>query len=182
MLLQRHYGIKEGEEITMRGKLSVKHGLFIKLFMPLIRLTGALVPVEGENFTVIVKNKKEAGRFYWYRKFIKADEIYEFNSVMRQYDDTVVEFVGFGLGIRMGLKEKNSGLVYQDKGYVLKLGKRLIPVPVHLLMGRSIIEEFTSEDSPHDIDMKFIVKHPWFGFLFSYMGYFNVDEVPLDNK
>ncbi len=172
--LQRHYGINDGEEIKMQGKLAVKHGKFIKILMPLIRLTGALVPIEGENFEVTVKNKRIGDTFYWHRQFKKDDKVYQFNSKMQQFDNDIVEFVGLGMGIRMGLKVKNGGLAYEDKGYIFKLGRQLIPIPLHWLIGKSVIEEFINNDSSNDFDMRFIVNHPWFGFGFSYMGYFNL--------
>ena len=55
--IKKHYGIKEGEKSTIKGMLAVKHGWFFKLLMPFIRLTGALVPVEGDDFIVTVENK-----------------------------------------------------------------------------------------------------------------------------
>ncbi len=171
--VQQHYGIKDGEEMSMEGELAVKHGRFIKLLMPLIRLTGALVPVEGEQFNVTVENKRIGNTFYWHRRFKKDNKVYEFKSKMQQFNNDIVEFVGLGIGIRMGLKVIDGGLVYEDKGYVLKLGSTLIPIPLRLLIGKSFIEEFTTTDSPHDLEMRFVVTHPWFGFGFSYMGYFN---------
>ena len=175
--LQQHYGIRNGEEISLTGELAVKHGRYIKLLMPLIRLTGALVPVEGERFEVSVHNKRVDDLFYWHRVFKKDNKIYEFKSKMQQFDNDIVEFVGLGIGIRMGLKVKKGALIYEDKGYVFKLGSFLIPIPLGLLMGVSNIEEFKSEDSSNDINMRFVVNHPWFGFGFSYMGYFNKKEI-----
>jgi len=174
--LQQHYGLEEGDEIVLQGELSVKHGKFMKLLMPFIRLSGALVPVEGDKFHVTVKNKREGGDYYWSRQFRKDNKTYVFNSVMNQAGDDVIENVGLGLGIKMGLSQNNGGLLYVDKGYVVKLGKHYIPVPLHLLMGRSVIEEFTQNGNNHDIDMKFVVNHPWFGFMFSYMGCFNIER------
>ena len=176
--LQKHYGIKDGETITMQGVLAVKHGKFIKILMPLIRLTGALVPVEGDSFTVTVVNKRIGDLFYWHRLFKNNEnnKIYEFKSKMQQIDSDIVEFVGLGIGIRMGLKVLDDRLIYEDKGYVIKIGSRLIPIPIHLLIGKSVIEEFTIVNGPNDIDMRFVVNHPWFGFAFSYMGYLNFNH------
>jgi len=171
--VQQHYGIQDGEEISMQGELAVKHGKFIKLLMPFIRLTGALVPVEGEKFNVTVENKRVGDAFYWHRRFRKENKVYEFKSKMQQYDNDIVEFVGLGIGIRMGLSVIDDGLVYEDKGYIFKVGSILIPIPLHLLVGKSFIKEFSTTESPHDLEMHFVVQHPWFGFGFSYMGYFN---------
>ncbi|MDH5388750.1 MAG: DUF4166 domain-containing protein [Gammaproteobacteria bacterium] len=172
--VQRHYGIEDGEKITLRGELAVRHGKFIKMLMPFIRLTGALVPVEGEKFKVTVKNKRVGDTFYWHRVFKKDNKVYEFNSKMQQFDNDIVEFVGLSIGIRMGLKVISGGLTYEDKGYVLKIGSKLISIPLGLLVGKSVIKEFTTNEEVHDIEMEFIVNHPWFGFGFSYMGFFEI--------
>jgi len=171
--IQQHFDLNEGEEVKLEGKLTVRHGKFIKLLMPFIRLTGALVPVEGDNFTVTVENKKVNDIFYWHRQFKKDQKTYKFTSKMQRFDNDIVEFVGLNLGIRLGLNVINSGLIFEDKGYVFKFGSRLIPIPVQFLMGRSHIKEYTLKDSPHDLEMKFVVHHPCFGFGFSYMGYFD---------
>jgi hypothetical protein len=175
-ILQKHYGINDGEEIKMQGELAVIHGRFIKLLMPLIRFTGALVPVEGEKFVVTVKNKRKGNTFYWHRTFKKDNMTYEFNSKMQQSDNDIVEFVGFGIGIRMGLHVSDGGLIYKDKGYVIKIGKALIPIPLQRLIGKSVIEEFVSNNDSNDLNMRFVVNHPWFGFAFSYSGYFNLSN------
>ena len=175
--IQQHYGLRDGEGIYLKGQLAVKHGKFLKLLMPLIRLTGSLVPVEGQCFNVSVLNKREGENYYWCRKFEKDHKVYEFNSVMNLYGNDVIENVGLRIGIKMRLSERNGGLLYEDKGYVFKLGKQYVPIPLHLLMGKSVIEEFTLSDNKHDIDMRFVVTHPWFGFMFSYMGYFNIDRM-----
>ncbi len=172
--IQKHYGLKDGEKISMQGELAVKHGRFIKVLMPLIRLTGALVPVEGDNFNVTVENKRVGDTFYWHRTFQKDNKAYIFKSKMQQHGSDIVEFVGFGIGIRMGLNVKNGALIYKDKGYVFKLGSWLIPVPVGLLIGKSSIKEFVGHETGHDLDMQFVVNHPWLGFGFSYMGFFNI--------
>ena len=174
--LQHHYGIKDGESIKMQGVLSVKHGKFIKILMPLIRLTGALVPVEGDSFSVTVENTRSGDTFYWHRQFYKDNKAYEFKSRMQQINNDIVEFVGLGIGIRMGLTVKDGRLIYEDKGYVMKIGSRLMPIPIHLLIGKSFIEEYTAKPGENDLDMRFIVNHPRFGFAFSYMGYLNFVE------
>ncbi|MCW8932809.1 MAG: DUF4166 domain-containing protein [Gammaproteobacteria bacterium] len=172
-ILQKHYGINEGETIKMQGELAVKHGRFIKLLMPLIRLTGALVPVEGEKFVVSVENKRIGNTLYWHRSFKKNNEEYEFNSKMQQFENDIIEFVGLGIGIRMGLQVLDGGLIYEDKGYVFKIGKKIIPIPLNILIGQSVIKEYVCNNNPNDFNMKFVVTHPWFGFAFSYSGYFN---------
>lgn len=179
--LQKHYGLQDGEEITLKGELSVKHGKFMKLIMPFVRLTGALVPVEGERFQVTVMNQRRGNAFLWRRQFKKDKKKYIFNSVMSQFGNDIVETVGPGIGIKMRVIENKGGMQYIDKGYVIQLGRVCVPVPLRLLMGKSHIEEFVSKDSEHDINMHFDMSHPLFGFMFSYQGYFDVDNT-LENR
>ena len=146
--VQQHYGIKDDEEMSMEGELAVKHGRFIKLLMPLIRLTGALVPVEGEQLNVTVENKRIGNTFYWHRRFKKDNKVYEFKSKMQQFNNDIVEFVGLGIGIRMRLKVIDGGLVYEDKGYVFKLGSILIPIPLRS-EERRVGKECRSRWSPY---------------------------------
>jgi len=168
--IQAHYGIADQQTIKMEGVLDVKHGKWVKWLMPLIRLTGALVPIEGKSFKVTVENKREGEILYWHRVFQKEDQIFEFDSSMQRFGDNIVEFVGLGVGIRMKLHERDGGVVYEDKGYVLKLGNRLIPVPIGWMLGKSHIEEYPMPNEPHRFKMKFVMQHPLFGFGFSYMG------------
>ena len=172
--VQKHYGITEGQSVTLKGELEVKHGRFIKLLMPLIRLTGALVPVEGKGFSVTVENSVIDDNFYWHRTFNKDGKNYIFKSKMSIYQGDVIEYVGLNIGIRMGVDVIDGAVVYEDKGYIFKLGPLHIPIPLRLLMGKSEVSEFESNNDNQDIEMKFTVNHPWFGFGFSYMGYFNI--------
>lgn len=173
-VLQQHFGLNDGEEIKLLGELEVKHGKFIKLLMPLLRLIGALVPVEGKGFIVRVENKRIGNIFYWHREFKKDNKSYIFNSKMQRYENDMIEYVGFGIGMRMSIKVTDIGILFEDKGYVIKIGSKIIPIPLHLLMGRAIIEEFTNNKNSNDLEIKLIMQHPWFGFCFSYIGYFNL--------
>ena len=181
-MVQKHYGLNQGESFNLKGQLAVKHGRFIKLLMPFIRLTGALVPVEGDNFEVTVENKRIDDCYYWHREFKKNGKCYIFDSTMQPFGQDIVEFVGLGIGIRMGLKAVNGAMVFIDKGYVIKIGSKLFPIPLHWFIGKSTIEEhgscqlYTDNNEKNDINMKFIVTHPWFGFAFSYQGYLNIDK------
>ena len=177
-VLQQHYAINDGESIRMEGDLAVKHGRFIKLLMPLIRLTGALVPVEGEHFCVVVENKRTADLLHWHRVFYKDNKSYEFNSRMVQSGNDIIEFVGLGIGIRLGLRVTQGRLVFEDKGYVIQIGKKIFTIPLQLLIGETIIEEYATK-APNEFAMKFTVNHPWFGFAFSYKGCFKLKKAKV---
>lgn len=170
----RHYGIKDGEKIEMKGLLAVRHGKFIKPLMPLIRLTGALVPVEGDDFIVTVENIYKNRIFYWKRIFEKNGKKYVFNSKMMCINNQLVEFVGLGIGIRLNLKVENGGIVFTDGGYVIKLGSLLLPLPIRWLVGHARIHEFANANNANEFKMQFILHHPWFGFAFSYHGVFSI--------
>jgi len=177
-ILQKHYDIKDNESMTLYGRLTVKHGNAIKILMPLIRISKALVPVEGDDFEVIVVNKRLGESYCWDRQFKKDGNVYPFQSKMQRMDNDIIEFVGLGIGIRMGLEVSNGSLHYVDKGYVIKIGSMILPIPIHLLVGRSEISETVNDTDEHDFTMQFVMKHPWFGFMFSYEGFFDVASEP----
>ena len=87
----------------------------MKSLMPLIRLTGALVPVEGEKFFVTVENKRIGNTFYWQWRFKKDNKVYEFKSKMQQHGNDIIECVGLDIGIRMGLKWKMTDSFMKTK-------------------------------------------------------------------
>lgn len=84
----------------------------------------------------------------------------------------LTEYVRFGLGIRLSVAALNGGLVERDLGYVWKIGRWSIPLPIYLILGRSTIEEMPISDTEYE--MKWTVRHPLFGETFAYSGRFMI--------
>ena len=182
-VLQARYNFVPGTTKILAGTMQVKHGRLARMLMPLIRITGALVPVQGSGFQVTVTTDVSGDELKWMRIFKKDNKTYDFKSSMREKGDKIIESVGMGIGLRMQLKAVQGGLEYIDKGYVISIGKYVIPLPFHWLLGRSHVVEKTSLLPDREIHLLFTIRHPLFGFVFSYEGDFNMKETwPLNTR
>ena len=137
---------------------------------------GALVPYRGTNVPVHVRNYCEAeNNHVQFRRLFSFSgrKPYAFNSHMEHLDgDEIVEFVRFGLGIRMKLSVEDAALCYSTRGYPWRMGAVRLALPDRLFFGRGkIIERGIDEDQ---VDMHFTMVHPLFGTSFRYGGGFHI--------
>ena len=177
-IVKQHYDITPGEEATLflRGEMSeVYHSNIAKLFLLPGRIFGALVPYRGKNIPTIVKNTTTTNNkraMFWHRtlNFPNRPEVVFQSRMEYLADNEIIEYVKYGMGIRMALYEENRALVYKGLGYVLKIGRMRLPIPNWLILGSAtIVEKALSEQLLH-LDFKII--HPLFGKTFSYTGEF----------
>ena len=154
----------------------VSYSFVAALLMPFAVFTGALVPYRGRNVPVDAINQSMPGKpaYFWTRTFhFSGRKPYSFQSSMICTGaGELTEYVRFGLGIRLAVTVMNGGLVEHDFGYVWKLGGWSISLPIHLLFGKSHIEEMPISDSEYQ--MKWTVTHPLFGEMFAYSGRFMI--------
>lgn len=178
-IIQAHYGLTPftDEQVRLKGIMDrVSYSAVATLLMPFAVLAGALVPYRGKNVPVDAVNHSEPGRpeYFWTRTFhFPGKKPFVFRSAMIcSGDGELTEYVRFGLGIRLGVSVMNGGLVEKELGYVWKIGGWSVPLPIHLLLGKSYIEEMPISDSEYQ--MKWVVSHPLFGETFAYNGRFSV--------
>jgi len=178
-VIQAHYGVTPftDEQIHLQGMMDhVSYSSVAALLMPFAVFTGALVPYRGRNVPVQAVNQSMPGRpeYFWSRTFYFPDkEPFTFRSAMICTDEyELTEYVRFGLGIRLSVAAEKGGLVERDLGYVWKIGRWSIPLPIHLILGRSTIEEMPISDTEYE--MKWTVTHPLFGETFAYSGRFMI--------
>jgi hypothetical protein len=89
-------------------------------------------------------------------------------------ENEVIEFVRFGVGLRLRVTEENGALVFRDLGYVWRIFGINIPLPGRLLMGSAYVEERPVDDN--HFAMKMQIMHPLFGELFVYQGQFSLES------
>jgi Domain of unknown function (DUF4166) len=178
-VIQTHYGLSPftDEQIHLRGIMDrVSYSSVAVLLMPFAVVAGALVPYRGRNVPVDATNESLPDRpeYFWMRTFhFPGKKPYTFRSAMVcSGDGELTEYVRFHLGIRFAVTARNGGLVERDLGYIWKIGRWSIPLPIHLLLGRSYVEEMPISDSEYE--MKWTVTHPLFGETFAYNGRFSV--------
>ena len=181
-IVKRHYDITPGKNIslTLRGEMSeVYHSKIAKLFLLPGRIFGALVPYRGKNIPTIVKNWTSGGNdkaMFWYRTLHfpnKSPVIFQ-SRMEHLTDNEIIEYVKYGMGIRMALFEQDSSLVFKGLGYVWKIGDLTILIPNWMILGDAVIvEKAISEEALH---LNFEIVHPVFGKTFSYTGIFSILE------
>jgi len=178
-VIQAHYGLTPftDEQIRLKGIMDyVSYSSIAAILMPFAVFTGALVPYRGQNVPVEATNQSLPGipAYFWTRTFhFSGRKPYTFRSWMIcTAAGELTEYVRFGLGIRLAVTVLDGGLIEKDLGYVWKIGRWSIPLPIHLLFGRSYIEEMPISDSEYR--MKWTVTHPLFGEMFAYSGQFTI--------
>jgi hypothetical protein len=182
-VIRRHYFLRPfgDDAITVRGTMDeVEHSAFAKLLIPMARIFGALVPYRGRNVPIEVHYSTRPGdeALYWNRVFhFEGRPPFHFRSHMEHGGrGQVIEFVRFGVGMRLRVGAENGVLVFRDEGYVWRLVGINVPIPLGLLLGRAYIEERPVDDETFTMRMNLV--HPLFGEIFRYSGRFTLDATP----
>jgi hypothetical protein len=178
-VLQAHYALTPftDQQLRVTGVMdSVTHSARAILIIPFTTFAGALIPLQGRNIPVDVVHATRANRpeVFWRRIFhFPNKKPFVFKSrIIMSGDHEITEYVRFGFGIRFKLSVENGGLIQHDRGYVWTLGTRSIPLPMNLLLGKTVVEERPLSDST--FSMKMEIKHPLLGQTFQYNGQFSV--------
>lgn len=182
-VIRRHYFLRprSRDAITVAGTMDeVWHSPLARvLLVPFGRLFGGIVPYRGTAVPIEVHYTARPGdaTIHWDRVFrFPGRRPFHFRSYMEpQSPGRVIEFVRFGLGIRLHVTAEDGALVFRDQGYVWRLFGRDIPLPMGLLFGRATVEERPADD--HNFTMRLVMTHPVFGDLFRYQGRF---ALPVD--
>ncbi len=184
--VRRHYNLKPGEQLLLHGEMSeVYHSLWVKPFILIGRLFGALVPYRGNNVPVEVHNLCRPGSnaLHFRRTFFFPNRRpYPFFSRMEPLQENeIVEFVRLGLGIRMKLSVRDGVLCYTTNGYLWRprLWRRVplrLTLPDWLFFGSGTITERGLSDD--EVALDFTLRHPLFGRSFRYAGRFKLAGCP----
>lgn len=175
-IIKQHYDITPGKPSNMliKGVMDeVYHSAIAKLFILPGRIFGALVPYKGKNIPTEVRNWTTSDNrkaMFWHRTLAfpgKPPVIFE-SRMEHIKDDEIIEYVRYGMGIRMRISVKDSALIFNSIGYVWQLGKIKIPIPTWAILGNAEIIEKAISDDQFFIDFQII--HPLFGRTFAYSG------------
>lgn len=178
-LVRRHYGIAPGStsRVVMEGQMREVH--YSRRAAPLIhaaRLFGALVSERATAIpvTVINSTNPDDPAMHWHRTFRYPDgreRTFESRMVYAGGNE-IIEYVRFGLGIRMAMSVMEGALLFESRGF--HWGSPHIGLPIHdlLLLGRSRIVERAISDQQFEIE--FDTRHPLYGKSFGYNGTFRI--------
>ncbi len=181
-IVKRHYEMAPGldSDMTIHGTMDrVFHSNIAKLFLLPGRIFGALVPYRGKDIPTVVRNwtkDDNQSAMFWHRTLQFPDKpLTEFKSRMEYAgNDEIIEYVKYGLGIRMRMSVDNGALVFTSAGYVWDTGIIRIPIPTWAILGDArIVERAISEK---EFYIEFAMVHPLFGETFGYSGTFYIQE------
>ena len=179
-IIQRHYFLKpkSNDYICVSGEMTeISHSRIAKALIPFGLLFGAIVPYQGKDIPTDVhyNSNPNNSNIYWDRvfKFNRGD--FHFKSHMEPVKtNEAIEFVRFGLGIRLAVTAENGALVFRDIGYLWRLFGADLPIPGKWLMGNVYVEERPVDETY--FSMKMTLTHPIFGTLFKYTGMFQLND------
>lgn len=179
-LVKRHYDIAPGTEsrVVMEGEMREVH--FSRLAAPLIHIAslfGALVAERASAIPVTVLNSTRHGdpAMHWHRTFRYPDgrERTFLSRMVYAGGNEIIEYVRFGLGIRMAMSVVDGALLFESRGFHWGSNPASgLPIPDLLLLGRSRIMERAISDEQFEIE--FDTRHPLYGRSFGYNGTFRI--------
>lgn len=178
--LKAHYNHDKNGSNQAQGLLTVDYPWFMQWPLSLLRLIGALLNRRGKDLKTSVSKTMQDGQQYWHREITYPDgKTISFKSLFTMRQDKVfIEYTNRFLGMKMKAHVENSVLKYESCGYLLQLGKLMIPIPEWLALGHgSIVETAISDD---EFEMDFRLKHWLFGEIFSYKGRFKTLSKPFN--
>ncbi len=181
-IVKRHYAMAPGTpaDMTIHGTMDrVFHSNIAKLFLLPGRIFGALVPYQGRDIPTEVRNwtkEDDSKAMFWHRTLqFPGRPLTEFKSRMEYAGgDEIVEYVKYGLGIRMRMSVEDGAMVFTSVGYVWDSGMAQLPIPTWAILGDAQIIERAVSEKEFYIDFTMI--HPLFGKTFSYSGTFSIHE------
>ena len=181
-IVKQHYGItpEQLSKMTIKGIMDeVYHSKIAKLFLlpgrifgALVLYKGILIPTEVNNLTS--ENNEKA--MFWHRILNFPNKPPLIFALRMEYvgGNDIIEYVRYGMWIRMAMSVKDGALVFKSKGYVWNIVGMALPIPTWLILGNAIIIEKAMSDNQFYIDFTMI--HPLLGKIFSYSGFFHIAE------
>jgi len=178
-IVRQHYSLTPFSQDYVRvdGVMEeIHHSLIAKLLIPFGVLFGAVVPFRGANVPVSVhySSSPDDANLYWDRVFqFRNQKNFHFKSYMHHVSSNeVIEYVRFGVGMRLRVTAEDGALVFRDEGYVWRLFGHTLPIPAGLFFGNAYVEERPID--ANSFSMKMELAHPLFGTLFRYRGHFSI--------
>jgi hypothetical protein len=166
----KYTGVLDELSCSRMGKLM---GILTR---PLIK--GALIPYTAFDVPVDIEVFSKPGdeSIFKNRKYrIPGREVIDFTSRMKQNrEGEVLEYVGFGLGMKLIVFEKEGNLHFQSDGYFLDLGWFLVPIPGLMTPGKTYLTHENVGGGRFRIRID--IDHVLFGKMFIQAGEFREVE------
>lgn len=183
-VFREHYANRpfSRDVVVVEGVMDVELSGMARLFAPLLRISGALVPIEGRDIpvTVTFRSEPDSAAFIFDREFrFPGREPYHFRSAMVPIGgNEVIEWMAIGFGWRAAFSYAEGQVRLDHRGYALRCFGKVIPMPVEWLFGRGEAWERAIDDTRFAMDMT--IRHRLLGMLYGYRGTFRIGEMRLD--
>ena len=170
------------DAIVVEGRMAVELSWLTSLLAPLLRLSGALVPIAGLDIpaTVTFCSKNDSEALCFDREFrFPGRKAYRFYSEMIPIgSNEVIEWMPAGLGWRAAFYFVDDQVRLEHRGYALRLFGKAMRIPLEFLLGHGEAWEEALDDSAFRMAMT--IRHRLFGKIYGYSGTFRIKEVRLD--
>jgi len=182
-VMKDHYAVRAGSSdvVVVAGTLDVRVVWLVRM---MARLTGMLVPYCGDNVPVVVRFTSSAdGKSLIFDRefsFPERKPVRFYSQMQHLGDGVMIEFMRFGIGWKFACRWDGAKVILAHRGYVWRLFNRMIPVPLHWMIGRGHAEE--TPLSAQEFSMWTHSVHPLFGKMFGYAGRFTIERVPCDRS
>lgn len=180
LVMKKHYANRpyHDEKVTAEGVMSVETSRLSAFLSPFLRMAGTLVPYKGKGIPVTVHfiSTADSDEFHFDRIFyFPGRKPYRFHSRMQPVGgNEMVEFMRFGLGWRTAFAWNGKKIVLTHRGYVFRLFGFLLPLPLHLLIGKGYAEE--TPINYNEFSMRMEIRHSFWGKVYGYSGTFKILE------
>ncbi len=156
------------------GRMTVRASAAGWLLAQACRLVGTpLAPWTGEDVAVEVTVAPHVqGGIDWTRLYRFPGHAPARVASRKLVDETgaLLEVVRGGLGLRLSVGEEDGALVFRSQGYVLRLGRLVLPLPALLSPGQAWVEHRDLGAGAFRFSLRF--EHPWLGETFFQTGVF----------
>lgn len=179
-ILQRRYLNRpySRDYVVLKGEINIFVSKIFRFVFPMFRLVGALVPYPATKIPVKVEfiSNEKSNAILMRRTFYYKDKApYCFTSrVIHIKKNVAIELMRFGFASRLIYLLNENKIIMDYGGYVFRLGKWLIPIPISFLVGKFYSYEEANLEGSFTMEAKMV--HPLFGRIFQYDGYFTIAE------
>lgn len=188
--IQRRFGHHPapGQPLLYRGLLSeLTSSRFGKLlgYLTLPFLKGALMPYDDADFPVDIEvySKPASPCIFKQRIYrLHGRQPVRFTSYMQESErGEVLEYVGWGLGMKLLLDVRDGNLHFTSDGYFWRLFGWRMPLPALLTPGKTFLCH--CNDNPGQFNIRIEIRHAVFGTTFTQVGVFHaLDALALPEK
>ena len=179
-MVRKRFSSDSNKKATYQGVMKEVYLSFAgKVFAQLCRLIGTpLALYSGHNvpMEVHVYDDKDLGGMIWDRYYLYRD-----NPVNRVKSSKVilpegilVEMVGYGLGMKLDVSQKDGAIFFESDYFFLQIGDRRIKIPNILTPGKTVVSQSAISDQAFEFSLK--VTHSVFGVTYRQVGVFSEKE------